>query len=118
MIQVPANAQVIVMHDSVSFRLGIDGTAAIARTILRREPMDGAFFVFRNKGGHMLRILYYDGGGFWLCTRRLSQGRYSSWPKNTGAAQSSLFLARELQVLVWGGDPSSCAFPDLWRQVA
>jgi transposase len=118
MIQFPANATVVVMHEPISFHNGIEGTASVARTVLRREPMDGAFFVFRNKQGHMLRILYYDGGGFWLCTRRLSKGRYSAWPKGDGVSPSSALLARELQVLLWGGDPTSCGFPELWRKVA
>lgn len=118
MIQCPANAKVIVMHEPISFRNGIEGTAAIARVVLKHEVLDGAFFVFRNKVGHMLRILYFDGGGTWLCTRRLSQGRYSSWPKGDGTAPSSSLLARELQILVWGGDPKSCVFPALWRKIA
>lgn len=39
MIQVPANAHVFVMHEAVSFRNGIEGTAAIARVVLQKEPM-------------------------------------------------------------------------------
>jgi transposase len=118
MIQVPANAAVVLMHEPISFRNGIEGTAAVARTVLQREPMDGALFVFRNRQGHMLRILYYDGGGFWLCTKRLSKGRFSAWPKGNGTGVSSELLVRELQVLLWGGDPGRCAFPELWRKVA
>ncbi|NJN64566.1 MAG: IS66 family insertion sequence element accessory protein TnpB [Acidobacteria bacterium] len=118
MIQVPAQASVFVMHDSVNFRRGIDGMAAIAREVLKKEPMSGAFFVFRNRGRHMLRILFYDGGGFWLCTRRLSKGTFTHWPSEDGSGPCSPLLARELQVLIWGGDPSSCSFPELWRQVA
>jgi len=119
MIQVAANATVVVMHEPISFRNGIEGTAAVARTVLQREPMDGALFVFRNKQGHMLRVLFYDGGGFWLCTKRLSKGRFSAaWPKGDGASQSSALLVRELQVLLWGGDPRRCDFPELWRKVA
>ncbi len=118
MIQVPPNAQVIVMHDPVTFRAGIDGTAAIARLVLEREPMDGALFVFRNRRGHMLRVLIYDGSGFWLCTKRLSKGCFSAWPIGDGTSRSSALLARELQVLLWGGDPAKVAFPDLWRKVA
>jgi len=117
-IQVPAQASVFVMHEPVSFRNGIDGMAGFARTVLRQEPMSGAFFVFRNRGRHMLRILFYDGGGFWLCTRRLSKGRFSSWPAGDGTGPGSELLARELQVLIWGGDPSRCAFPELWKKVA
>lgn len=118
MIQVPANASVVVMHEPISFRNGIEGTAAVARTVLQREPMDGALFVFRNKQGQMLRLLYYDGGGFWLCTKRLSKGRFSAWPSGDGTGPSSELLARELQVLLWAGDPESCDFPALWRKVA
>jgi transposase len=116
MIQVPPNADVVVMHEPVSFRNGIDGTAGIARTVLAKEPMDGALFVFRNRRRDMLRILFYDGAGFWLCTKRLSKGRFTAWPAGEGTC--SPLLARELQVLIWGGDPSSCSFPALWRKVA
>jgi transposase len=118
MIQVPAQASVFVMHEPVNFRKGIDGMAAIAREVLGKEPMSGAFFVFRNRGRHMLRILVYDGGGFWLCTRRLSKGRFSTWPTGDGTTSCSPLLARELQVLLWGGDPSTCSFPELWKRVA
>jgi transposase len=117
-IQVPPNAQVVVMHEPVSFHAGIDGTAAIARLVLAKEPMDGALFVFRNRRGHMLRVLFYDGSGFWLCTKRLSKGCFSAWPTGDGTSGSSPLLARELQVLLWGGDPGRVAFPDLWRKVA
>lgn len=117
MIQIPANADVVVMHEPISFRNGIEGTAAVARTVLQREPMSGAFFVFRNKQGHMLRILYYDGGGFWLCTRRLSKGRFSAWPHGDGTSPCSQLLVQQLQVLLWGGDPALCHFPELWRKV-
>lgn len=117
MIQIPANANVLIMHESVSFRSGIDGMAAVARVVLQREPMDGAFFVFRNKAHHMLRILFYDGSGYWLCTKRLSKGCFSAWPVGDGTGPCSPLLARELQVLIWGGDPASCAFPEIWRKV-
>jgi transposase len=114
----PATADVVVMHEAISFRNGIEGTAAVARTVLQREPMDGALFVFRNRRRHMLRILYYDGSGFWLCTKRLSKGRFSAWPESNETSPASALLVRELQVLLWGGDPAGCDFPALWRKVA
>jgi hypothetical protein len=42
MIQIPATADILVMHEPISFRNGIDGTSAIARLVLKHEPMDGA----------------------------------------------------------------------------
>jgi transposase len=106
------------MHEPISFRYGIDGTAAIARLVLEKEPMDGAFFVFRGKMGHSLRVLHYDGSGYWLATKRLSVGKFNKvWPKAGGPEPDSPLLARELQILIWGGDPNGCTFPDLWRKV-
>lgn len=96
MIHVPPNANVVVMHESISFRNGIDGTVGIARAVLDKEPMDGAIFVFRNRQRHMLRVLFYDGSGFWLCTKRLSKGRFSQWPTGDGTSPCSALLAREL----------------------
>ena len=49
MIPISPTTQVLVMHEPVSFRNGIDGTVAIARLVLQKEPMDGAMFVFRNR---------------------------------------------------------------------
>ena len=118
MIQVPPSAHVVVMHEPISFRYGIDGTVAVARTVLAKEPMDGAIFVFRNRRRRMLRVLFYDGSGFWLCTKRMSKGCFHAWPHGDGTAPCSPLLARELQVLLWGGDPSTCSFPELWRKVA
>jgi transposase len=118
MIQIPAQAKVLIMHEPVNFRKGIEGMAAVARVVLAKEPMDGTIFVFRNKRRQMLRILFYDGGGFWLCTRRLSKGTFKAWPEGDGSVPCAPLLARELQVLIWGGDPMRCSFPELWRKVA
>ena len=91
-------------------RNGIEGTAAIARTVLEKEPMDGAFFVFRNRRRHMLRVLFCDGSGFWLCTKRLSKGRFSAWPAGDGTRPCSPLLARELQGADLGRRPCDLRF--------
>lgn len=121
MIQIPANARIFVMHDPISFHNGIDGTVAIARFVLNKDPMEGTFFVFRSKQGHSLRILCYDGSGYWLCTKRLSKGSFKkTWPVSdpTKPSPCSYLLVRELQILLWGGNPYSCWFPQLWRKIA
>ncbi len=119
MIQFAANSKIIVMHDAISFRYGIDKTASIARIVLKNEPMSGAYFVFRSKMGNSLRILHYDGSGFWLCTKRLSCGAFKYWPKGSDDQSVSCeLLAREMQILLWGGDPYSCHFPEIWRKVS
>jgi hypothetical protein len=57
MSQVPPNVSVFVMHESVSFSNGIDGMAAIARTELAKEPMDGDVRVSQPAATHGARAL-------------------------------------------------------------
>ena len=63
-----------------------------------------------------LKLLLYDGQGFWLMMKRLSQGRFHWWPK-TPDAQVSL-SARELMILIWNGDPERAQMAQDWRRVA
>jgi transposase len=45
--------------------------------VLQEQPLSGAVFVFRNRAGTALKLLLYDGQGYWLCLKRLSQGRFT-----------------------------------------
>ena len=65
----------------------------------RADPFSGAVFVFRNRRRTAIKILVYDGQGFWLCHKRFSSGRFAFWP-----AQRELEV-HELAVLLRGGDP-------------
>ena len=48
------------------------------------NPLEGAVYVFRNRAGTALKLLLYDGQGYWLCMKRLSQGRFTWWPTDHG----------------------------------
>jgi transposase len=72
--------------------------------------------VFHNRAATGLKILFYDGQGFWLCTKRLSQGRLRWWPRADSA--SCPLSARELHILLWNGDPEQAAMAEDWRRVA
>ncbi len=61
--------------------------------------------MFRNRRGTPLKLLCYDGQGYWLCQKRLSQGRLKWWP-STPQARVTL-SARELQILLWNGNPEA-----------
>ncbi len=117
MIQVTAPMRVLVAIEAVDFRKGIDGLAAVCRQHLQRDPMSGWMFVFRNRRSTAVKILAYDGQGFWLCQKRLSKGRFPWWP--THAKQVGRFLqAHELQVLLSAGNAESAGGAPLWRPVA
>ncbi len=116
MIQVTATMRVLVAIEAVDFRKGIDSLAQVCRQHLKRDPMSGWMFVFRNRRSTAVKILAYDGQGFWLCQKRLSQGRFRSWPSSP--TQLSRFLqAHELQVLLSGGNPEAAGGAPTWRSV-
>lgn len=116
MIQLTPQMRVLVACEPVDFRRGIDGLAGLCREVLRDDPFSGTVFVFRSRGSRAIKLLVYDGQGFWLCHKRLSQGRFRHWPR--GAEGATELLAHELQVLLCGGNPATAGIPPAWRAVA
>ncbi|MEA1049110.1 IS66 family insertion sequence element accessory protein TnpB [Lamprobacter modestohalophilus] len=116
MVQLTPQSRIFVALQPADFRRGIDGLAALCRAQLAEDPFSGAIFVFRNRRATALKLLCYDGQGFWLCHKRLSQGRLSWWP--TSAQASHRLSARELQILLWNGNPEDAGMAEDWRRVA
>jgi transposase len=82
MIQLTPHMKVFVAIESIDCRKGIDGLVAVCRQKLDQDPFSGALFLFRNRARNTLKILVYDGQGFWLCTKRLSKGQFYWWLKD------------------------------------
>ncbi len=117
MIQLTAQTRILVATEPADFRKGIDGLARLCREALESDPFCGAVFVFKNRRSTSIKVLAYDGRGFWLCQMRLSQGRFRFWPKGKGQS-SRLLEAHELHVLLSGGDPEGTKAAPPWRRVA
>ena len=117
MIQITPQMRVLVAVDAVDFRRGIDGLAQLCRAKLAEDPFTGTVFVFRNKRRKGIKLLVYDGQGFWLCQKRLSAGRFKYWPSAAGNAAVVPLLAHELHVLLSGGDPAGTRAPPQWRKL-
>lgn len=116
MLQLTPQSRIFVAVAPVDFRFGIDRLAAVCRQRLGDNPMDGAVYVFRNRRATALKLLVYDGQGWWLCTKRLSSGRFRWWP--TTAEPRWPLSARELAIVLWNGDPHQAGMADDWRRVA
>jgi transposase len=116
MMAVTAQMRVLVCVEAVDFRKGIDGLARVCREVLLSDPFSGTLFVFRNRRGTAIKLLAYDGQGFWLCQKRLSENRFRYWPDGGGAAQREL-LAHQLQVLLAGGDADAASGAPIWRRL-
>lgn len=117
MIQLIPQLRILPACRPIDFRNGIDGLAAICKRVLEEDPFSGTLFVFRHKRGTALKLLCYDGLGFYLITRRLSRGRIRWWP---GAQDSPLhpIEAQQLSVLLYDGLPEQAKFAPAWRRIA
>ena len=116
MIQLTPHMRILVAVEPADFRKGIDGLARMCREALNSDPFSGGVFVFTNKSRKAVKILVYDGNGFWLCQKRLSKGRFPWWPQSQTAAAKPL-QAHQLVVLLSGGNPQVAQGVDPWRRV-
>lgn len=116
MIQLTPQSKVFIAIEPADFRKGIDGLAAACRQQLDGDPFSGAIFVFRNKARTAIKLLAYDGQGFWLCLKRFSASKLHWWP--TATDPSVTLSSRALQVLLWNGHPEQAQMAGDWKRVA
>jgi transposase len=116
MIQITAQMRVLVAIEPVDGRKGIDSLARLCQEKLTEDPFSGCVFIFRSRRGTTVRLLTYDGQGYWLLIKRLSQGRYRWWPEADGGPACAL-EAWQVQLLLAAGDASRVRAAPVWRPV-
>jgi hypothetical protein len=72
MLAITPQMRILVAVEAVDFRKGIDSIAQLCREKLDSDPFSGCLFIFRSRRGTAIKLLAYDGQGFWLATKRLS----------------------------------------------
>ena len=97
----PAWTRVWLACGRTDMRKGIDGLAMLAQQVLNENPFDGALFAFRGRRGGMVKLLWYDGQGLCLFSKRLERGHFV-WPV-TETGRVSLTPA-QLSMLLEGID--------------
>jgi transposase len=73
------NLKVYVHRDAVDFRFGMNSLSILVEQAMRLNPMDSSLYVFGNKRHDRIKILAWDGNGFWLMTKRLESDHFA-WP--------------------------------------
>ncbi len=116
MMQLTPHMRILVATEPADFRKGIDGLARVCHVQLNQDPFQGTVFVFRNRRATAIKILSYDGQGFWMCQKRLSKGRFPYWPRSATDISSQL-EAHQLAVLLSGGDPEAIKVAEPWRRI-
>lgn len=101
MLNLPPSVKVFVATDAADMRKSIDALSALVTDVLSKNPFTGHLFVFCNKRGDKIKILYWDRNGFCLWYKRLERGIFRL-PK----MQSKVFMIapNELNLLLEGVD--------------
>lgn len=88
--------------DPVDMRKSFNGLFAQVKGHLKRDPLDGAVYMFANKRRTLVKMLYWDGTGIWVLSKRLERGTYW-WPIAEGAASADLAIASESLAMILSG---------------
>lgn len=110
MIQITPQQTLVLAVDAIDFRKGIDGLIGLCRKYFG-DPFSGTVFAFRNQKGTAVKLLIYDGTGFWLCAKRFSSGKLRYWPR----FPDEIVSATTLMIILNQGSPVSLG--SSWRRL-
>jgi transposase len=102
MLSFSGSLKVFVAVEPCDMRKGFNGLHALASERLGEDPRQGALFVFSNRRHNRIKILYFDGTGLWVMTKRLEQGTFS-WPKMIEPSQTKLSIRPEALAMLTDG---------------
>lgn len=86
----------------VDMRKSFNGLYAIAKHELMKNPMDGSLFLFCNRKRDRVKLLYFDGTGFWVLAKRLEKGTFW-WPGKVEAEQKDIEMKPEALGMLLNG---------------
>ena len=101
MIPVPTSTKIWLAGGVTDMRKGFVGLSALAEQVLKEDPYSGHLFVFRGRRGDLVKVIWWDGQGACLFSKRLERGRFV-WPS---AADGRLVISTaQLSMLLEGID--------------
>jgi transposase len=105
---------------ATDLRAGFDRLCILAESVLGQQASSGHLFVFCNASRTRVRILYFDGTGLWLLTKRLERGRFA-WPAAARDADPAVprrmtLSHSELLMLLSGIDLAGTTRRSWWRK--
>ena len=116
MLQITPQHRLLIAIEPVDFRKGIDGLRAMCQIQWQSDPFAGHIFIFRNRSATSIKVLVYDGNGFWLCQKRFSTGKIKWWPRTAQDAGSVRSV--ELVIMLQQGNPLEANVPEHWRHLS
>ena len=113
MLSFAGSLKVFIALDPCDMRAGINTLHALVADKLKEEVRSGALFVFTNKRRRLIKVLYWDGTGLWLMTKRLEEGTFF-WPRAAQEGQGKMALAPEAFAMLTDGIDMHGAKPRGW----
>jgi hypothetical protein len=118
MLQLAPQSIIYIATKAIDFRKGIDGIAGFCKNSFNIDPFSGSLFLFYNKNKNAFKILFYDGQGFILLTKRLSQGKFQHKHQDKfNDIDCYQICHRALQVLVINGNIHDVKFSKNWKAI-
>lgn len=117
MLQITPQMTLFLSVNHTDFRKGIDALVCLCRQQLHQDPFSGALFAFTNRDRTAIKLLIYDGNGFWLCLKRFSKGKLKWWPSHHALTVYHID-AMQLSVLMSQGNPEHCLLGSPWKRLA
>ncbi len=106
----PSTIKILLSKTPVDMRKSINGLSMLVSDVFGKNPISNYLFVFRNKRGDKLKILYWDRNGFCLWYKRLEKGRFKLPKPVDGQLEMSLqklqWLLDGLDFMTLEGSPS------------
>jgi transposase len=102
MLSFTGSLRVFLAVEPCDMRKGFEGLHALVSERLQEDVRSGALFVFTNKRHTRLKVLYFDGTGLWLMTKRLEEGTFA-WPKTDEIAAAKFALRPEAFAMLTDG---------------
>lgn len=99
----PAGVKVHLALGHTDMRKGIDGLAMLVQETLKKDAFSGHLFAFRGTRANLIKILFWDGSGLCLFTKRLDQGGFV-WPRFSEPGESLALSTAQLGLLIEGID--------------
>jgi transposase len=112
-----ASNKVYLARGTTDLRKSFDALAGAVRETLQGDPLSGHLFVFLGRRRHLIKILYWDGSGFWVLAKRLARGTFA-WPEADDERGSIELRPDELAALLGGVDLSRTAWRRWWRSAS
>jgi transposase len=102
MLSFSGSLKILVALEPCDMRKGFNGLYGLVGDRLGEDPRTGALFVFINRRHTRLKILYFDGTGLWVLTKRLEKGTFS-WPRSVEGHSGKLKLSPEALAMLTDG---------------